>query len=117
MHTEDDQSMDKTTEVGWDMILIKEVAMGIVQEVIKGMEDWTIITIEGEPLGIKTMIEIGVGNTKDRTEIEGTLEVLVTVDQCQVQGQLQIVIGLDALSVGNMIILQGNVQLDKQVGK
>ena len=37
MHTEDDQDMDKIIEVGQDMILIIEVAMGIVQEVIKGM--------------------------------------------------------------------------------
>ena len=31
------------------------------------------------------MIEIGVGHTKDRTEIEGMVEALVTVDQGQVQ--------------------------------
>ena len=51
---------------------------------------------------------------KDRTEVEGMVEVLVTVDEGQVQGLLQIEIGLDALSVENMIILQGTVQLDKQ---
>ena len=40
-----------------------------------------------------------------RTEIEGKVDALVTVDQGQVQGQLQIEIGLDALSVGSTIIL------------
>ena len=39
------------------------------------------------------------------------------VDQDQVQMQVQIEIGLDVSSVGNKIILQGNVQLGKQVGK
>ena len=63
------------------------------------------------------MIEIGVGHMKDRTEIEGMVEAPVIVDQGQVQGQLQIEIGSDALSVENTIILQGTVQLDKQVGK
>ena len=36
MYTEDDQGIDKTTEVGQDMILIIKVAMGTKQEVIKG---------------------------------------------------------------------------------
>ena len=35
------------------------------------MEDRIIITIEGETLEIKIMIEIGVGHMKDRIEIEG----------------------------------------------
>ena len=47
-HTENDQGMDKTIEVGQDMILIIEVAMDIIQEVIKGMGDQIIITIKGE---------------------------------------------------------------------
>ena len=63
------------------------------------------------------MIETGVGHMKDRTEIKGTAEALVTVGQGQVQGWLQIEMGLDALSVGNMIILLGIVQLGKQEGK
>ena len=42
------------------------------------------------------MIGIRVGHKKDRTEIEGTVETLVTVDQGQVQRQLQIKIGSDA---------------------
>ena len=42
MHTEDDQDMDKTIEVGQGMILIIEIAMGIIQEVIMGMGDQTI---------------------------------------------------------------------------
>ena len=108
--------MDKTIEVGQDMILLIEAATGIIQEVVRGVGD-QIIIIEGETLAVKIMIEIGVGHMKDRTETEGTIEALVTADQGQVQGQLQIEIGLDALSVGNMIILQETVQLDKQVGK
>ena len=116
MHTEDDQGMDKTIDVGHDMILIIEVATDIIQEVIKGMGDWIII-IEGETLGNRIIIETGVGHTKDRTEIERMVEVLVTVDECQVQGWLQTEIGSYALSVENMTILQGTVQLDRQVGK
>ena len=46
--TENDQGMDKTIEVGQDMILIIEVATNIIQEVIKGMGDQVIITIEGK---------------------------------------------------------------------
>ena len=85
-HIEDDQGMDKTKEVGQDMIPIIEVAIVIIQEVIKGMGDQIIITIEGETLGIRIIIETGVGHMKDRTEIEGMVETLVTVDQGQVQG-------------------------------
>ena len=51
------------------------------------------------------MIGTGVGHMKDITEIEGTVEALVTVHQGQGLGQLQIEIGLDALSIGNVIIL------------
>ena len=39
MHTEDDQGMGKTIEVGQDMILIIGVAMGVIHEVVRGMED------------------------------------------------------------------------------
>ena len=99
------------------MILIIEVAVGIIQEVTKGMGGLTIVTIEEEASEVKIMIGIRVGHTKDRVEIEGMVEVLATVDQGQVQGQLQIEIGLDALSVRNMIILQGTVKGGKQVGK
>ena len=48
MCIEDDQGMNKTTEVGQDMIPIIEVVTGIIQEVIRGMEDRIIITIEGK---------------------------------------------------------------------
>ena len=116
----DDQGMDKTTEVGQDMTLITEVVMGTIWEVIKGMEDQKIIIIiitEGETLGTRIMIEIGVGHMKDKTEIERIAEALVTEDQGQVPGQLQIEIGSDALSVGNMTTLQGTAQLGRQVGK
>ena len=44
------------------------------------------MTIEGETLGIKIMIEIVVGHMKDGTEIEGMVEALIIVDQGQVQG-------------------------------
>ena len=83
------------------MILIIEVVTGIINEVIKGMGDWIITIIEEETLGIKITIDTGVGYMRDRTEIEGTVEALVTVDQDQVQGWLQREIGSDALSVGN----------------
>ena len=43
--TEDDQGMDKTIEVGQDMILTIEVATGIIQEVVRGMGDRIIIAI------------------------------------------------------------------------
>ena len=86
MHTEDDKGMDKTTELGQVMILIIEVVTDIIREVVKGMGDKIIITTEGETLEIKITIEIGVGHTKDRIEMEGQVEALVTVDQGQVQG-------------------------------
>ena len=73
MHTEDDQGMDKIIEVGQDMILIIEVAMGIIQGITKGMGGLTIVTIEGEASEIKIMIGIGVGHIKHRIEIEGTV--------------------------------------------
>ena len=63
------------------------------------------IVTEGETLGTRIMIEIGVCNMRDKIETEEMIEVLVTVDQDQVQEQLQIGIGLDVLSVGNMTIL------------
>ena len=88
IHTEDDQGMDKTIEVGQDMTLIIEVVMDIMQEVIKGMGDRIILTTEEETLEIKIIIEKGVGHTKDRIEIEGVVEALVRVDQGQVQRQL-----------------------------
>ena len=84
--TEDDQGMDKTIEVGQDMILIVEVVTDIIQEVIKGMENRIIITTEGETLEIKIIIEIGVGHMKDRIEIEGMVGASLTVDQDQVEG-------------------------------
>ena len=48
------------------------------------MGDRIIVTIEEETLEIKIMIEIGVGHTKDRIEIEGIIESSVTVAQGQV---------------------------------
>ena len=63
MYSEHGQGMDKTIEVGQDMILIIEVVMAIIQVAIKGMGDIIIITTEGETLEIKIMIGIGVGHT------------------------------------------------------
>ena len=54
---------------------------------------------------------------KDRTEVEGMVEVSVTVDQGPVQWQLQIEIGLDTLNVKNTTISQGTVCLYRQIGK
>ena len=81
MHTEDDQGINKTIEVGQDMILIIEVVIVIIQEVIKGMGSRIITTTGRETLEIKIMIGIGVGHTEDRIETEGRVEALVTVDQ------------------------------------
>ena len=52
-HTEEDQGMDETIGVGQDMILIIEVAMGLIQEVVRSMQDQIIIIIEGETLEVK----------------------------------------------------------------
>ena len=60
------------------------------------------------------MIGIGVGHMRDRTETEGMIEALVTVDQDQVQDQLQMGIELDVLSVGNMTISQETVPQHRQ---
>ena len=76
-----------------------------------------ITMVQEEVIQVKITIGIGVGQMRDRPGMEETVEVQALVDQDLVQGQVQIGIGLDALSVGNMITLQGNVQLGKQVGK
>ena len=109
MHIEGIQDIIQIIEVGQDMILIIEVVTPIIQEVIKGMEGIVLVATEEVVIGIKIMIEIGVGYMKDRIETEETVEVQVIVDQDQVQEQLQMEIGLDVSNVGNMIILQGNV--------
>ena len=115
MCTEGIQDIIKIIEVGQDMILVIEVVMGIIQEVIQGMGGIIVVIIEEVVIENKITIEIGVGHKKDRTEMEEAVEVQVIVDQDQVQEQVQIEIGLDS-NVGNMIILQGNVQLGKQGG-
>ena len=116
MHIEDVQGIIKIIEVGQDMILVIEVVMGIIQDIIKGMDGIIIVITEEVVLEIKITIEIGVGYMKDRIEMEETVEAQVIVGQDQVQDQAQIEIGLDDLNVGN-IISQGNVILGKQVGK
>ena len=45
MHTEDNQDIIKIIEAGQDMILVVEVVMGIIQEVIQGMEGIIIVII------------------------------------------------------------------------
>ena len=52
-YTEDDHGMDKTVEVGQDMILIIEIATGIIQEVIRGMGDQITTIREGKTLKSK----------------------------------------------------------------
>ena len=60
------------------MILIIDIAKGIMQEVIKGMEGSIIITItttiEEVATEIKITIGTGLGHMKDRTETEDTVE-------------------------------------------
>ena len=68
------------------------------------MRDKIITMAEGEPLGTKTMREVGVGNMIGKTE--GTIEALVVVGLGQVQEEVQTEIGLDVLSAENMTILQ-----------
>ena len=102
--------MDKTIEIGEDMILITEVVMDIIWEVIKGMGDRIIIiTIEGETLEIKLMIEIGVGPTKDKIRDGRDGRSISNSRSRSGSRWLQIEIGLDALNAGNMIISQGTV--------
>ena len=116
MCIEEDQDTDKIIEAGQDIILIIEVVMGKTQEVITGMGGLIIIMVQEEVIEVKITIAI-VDHMRDRPEMEEIAEVQAIVDQYLVQGQAQIVIGVDALSVGNTITLQGNVQLGKQVGK
>ena len=80
MHTEDVQDIVKIIEAGQDMILIIEVVMGIMQEVIQGLEGIIIVIIEEVVIEIKITIEIGVGHMKDRIETEETVEAQVIVD-------------------------------------
>ena len=84
MCTEDIQDIIKIIEVGQDMILVIEVVMGIIQEVIQGMEGIIIVIIEEVVIEIKITIEIGVGHMKDRIEMEETAEAQGIVDEDQV---------------------------------
>ena len=60
--------MDKPIDVGQGMILIIEVAMGIIQVVIKGMGGQIIAITEGEKLEVTMMIEIGAGHMKENRD-------------------------------------------------
>ena len=114
---EEGQDTGNIIEAGQDIILIIEIVMGITQEEIKGMVGFITIMVQEEVIEVKITIGIVVGHMRDRPEIEEIADVQAVVDQDLVQGQLQIEIGLDALSLGNTITSQGNVQLGKQVGK
>ena len=72
--------MGRSIEVGQDMILIIEVVTDIIYVVFKCMGDRIALITEGETLEIDITIEIGVGHLKDRIEIEGMVEALLTVD-------------------------------------
>ena len=72
--TEDIQDIIKIIEVGQDMILMIEVVMGIIQEVMQGMEGIIIVIIEEVVIEIKIMTEIGVDHMKDRIEMEETVK-------------------------------------------
>ena len=96
--------------VEWHIVPIIGVVMVTMHEVIKGMEDTTIM--EEVVIEIKLIIEEGVGHLKDRTEVGEMKEVRVTVGLGQVLGQVQIETEFDASSVVSMIILHENVQLD-----
>ena len=115
-NTEEDQGVDKITEVGQDTILTIGGVTDIMCEVIKDMGDRIIIT-EGETLEIKVMMGRGVGHMKDRIETEGMIEGLVIVDEGQVQEQLQIGIGLESSNVENMTNFQETVQQHRQTEK
>ena len=78
MCTEDIQDVVKIIGAEQDVILIIQVVTGIMQEVIKCMGGSKIIiitAIEGVVIEIKIMIGTRVGHTKDRVEIEETVEV------------------------------------------
>ena len=63
------------------------------------------------------MTGIGVGHLKDRIEVGEVIEVQVTIGCGQALEQAQIETELGVLNVGSMIILQGNVQQGKRVGR
>ena len=78
MSTEETQDNIKIIEVGLDTILAIEVVMGMIQEIIRGMEG--IIIMEEVIIEIKITIEIEVAHLKDRTEIEERIEMQVMID-------------------------------------
>ena len=66
------QDIIKILEVECHTVPKIEVVMAIMQEVIKDMEDSTII--EEEAIEIKIIIEEGVGHLRDRIEAEEMTE-------------------------------------------
>ena len=83
--------------------------MGIMHEVIKGMEDMAIT--EEVVTEIKLIIEEGVGHLKDRIEVGEMREVRVTAGLGQALGQVEIESEFNASNAESMIILHQNVQL------
>ena len=110
MITEVIQDIIKTLEVEQHIVPIIWVVMAIMHELIRGLEDTTIM--EEVVIGIKLIIEEGVGDLKGRIEVGEITEVRVIVGLGQVLGKYKIGIEFNALSIENMIILHKNTQLD-----
>ena len=90
------QDTIKTSETEHHTVPMVEVVMATTHEVIKGMEEITIM--EEVVIGISSIVGIGVDHLRDKVEIGEMTEVRVTAGLDQVLGQVQIKIGLDALS-------------------
>ena len=87
IHLQEGQGMDKSIEIDQGMTQIIEEIIETICDIIKGMEDKIITEIDlGEILEIKAMREVGVDHMIDNLEVmmEGTTEVLTTVDQGQI---------------------------------
>ena len=82
------QDIIKILGVGQHIVSIIEVFMVAEHEVIKSMEDITIM--EEVVTEIKLIIEEGVGHLKDRIEVGEMIEVGVRVGLSQALGQVQI---------------------------
>ena len=71
------QDTIKTSEMKCYIVPVVEVAMATMHEVIKGMEEISIM--EEVVIGISSIIKIGVGHLRDKVEIGEMTEVRVTV--------------------------------------
>ena len=108
MITEITQGIIKTLGIEHHIIPITELAMTTMHEAIKGIEDTMIM--EEVAIGVKLIIEAGVGHLRDKIEIREMTEVKVTVGLGQVLGQVQIETELDALRLESMNLLHKNAQ-------